>query len=254
MFNSFLKGQEEARASGLEVLHVLGAEDVRRALRDECDFGALISIEGGEALCGCLGALEAFWRFGVRAMGLVWNHRNELADGVADGASGGGLTPFGKEVVRAMEAMGMAVDVSHLSDAGFWDVSRISRRPFYASHSNARALCDHPRNLTDDQIRAVADSGGVIGVNFYASFLHASGRAGIEDVIEHIEYLADRAGIDHVALGSDFDGIDRAPEGLEDVSKMPALAEALRTRGWEERDVRAVLGENLARFLTQVLL
>lgn len=217
------------------------------------DLKALLSIEGGEALQGSIEVLHAFFRLGVRAMGLVWNHRNELADGIGDAGSGGGLTPFGRCVVEEMERLGMAVDVSHLSPAGFWDVARRAQRPFYASHSNARAVADHPRNLDDDQLRAIADCGGVVGINFSPAFLSGKEVAGIDDVVRHIEHIASVAGIDSVCLGTDYDGIPYTPEGLEDASKLVRLAEELLRRGWSQSEVEAVMGGNLLRFFRRVL-
>lgn len=229
---------------------VLTRHDVNKARRG---IGILLSIEGGEALGGSLRVLHSFFRLGVRAMGLVWNHRNELADGVEAGASASGLTPFGKQVVASMEDLGMVVDVSHLSEASFWDLVRTARRPFIASHSNARALCDHPRNLTDAQIRAIADYGGVIGINFHSPFLRQRGRADIDDVVAHIDHIASLVGIDHVGLGSDYDGIPETPIGLDDVTYLPRLADELLLRGYRRSEVEAVMGENFARLFEQLL-
>lgn len=252
MIESFYSGIESASARGVEgslgVVRTKG--DVDRAIGG---FWGLLSIEGGEVIGRSLDALFAFYRLGVRAMGLVWNHRNDLADGVDDGASGGGLTPFGKEVVKAMQEIGMVVDVSHLSEAGFWDLIRISRGPIVASHSNARALCDHPRNLTDDQIRAIADTGGIVGVNFYPPFLVESGRATVDDVLRHIEYIAEVGGAECVGLGSDFDGFDETVPGLEDITKLPQLSGHLRRRGLGELQVEQVMGANWCRVLREVL-
>lgn len=256
MINAFFRGIEGARenpalASSLSGIGcVLRKGDVERA---RGGFWGLLSIEGGEAIGGSVDALEAYFRFGVRAMGLVWNHRNELADGVAEAESGGGLTRLGREVVRRMNEWGMLVDVSHLSETGFWDVVRCAKAPIYASHSNARRLCNHPRNLTDDQLKAVADSGGVVGINFCDYFLVDSGDANVDHVIDHIAYISDLVGIEHVGLGTDYDGIETPPVGLEDVSKLPRLHGALEERGFDESAIRAVLGENLARLYQAVL-
>lgn len=250
MIELFWRGIERAAGEGIvRTGAVLRRSDVRRA---KDGFWGLLSIEGGEAIGRSIDALLAFFRLGVRAMGLVWNYRNDLADGVADD-SGGGLTPFGREVVKTMQEVGMIVDVSHLSASGFWDVVRTSRAPIVASHSNARALCNHPRNLTDDQLRAIADLGGVIGVNFYPPFLSGDGRAGIEHVIRHIEHIAEVAGPDCVGLGSDFDGFEQELAGLEDVTRLPTLAERLKARGVSDGDVAKVMGENWARLLERTL-
>lgn len=251
MINLFYGGlRRAASASPSTPLGViLTSDDVAKARHG---FWGLLSIEGGEAIGGSLGALEALFRLGVRAMGLVWNHRNQLAEGVSDD-TGSGLTSLGRRVVQAMEEWGMIVDVSHLNDAGFWDVDRIARRPFIASHSNARALCAHPRNLTDSQIKALAARGGVMGINFHGPFLRESGRATLDDVIAHIDYIASLIGIAHVGLGSDFDGIPEGPEGLDDVTRLRRVADALLQRGYSEFDVRAVMGENFMRLLQSLL-
>ncbi|HEY8496697.1 MAG TPA: dipeptidase [Limnochordales bacterium] len=223
------------------------------AARAAGKIGVLLSIEGGEALEGSLAALRAFYRLGVRALGLTWNGRNELADGCGDADSGGGLTAFGRRVVQEMNRLGMVVDVSHLSERGFWDVLEISQHPIIASHSNARAVCDHRRNLYDAQIRALAERGGVMGMNFCPEFLRSDGPATLDDVVRHIDHIVNLVGPDHVGLGSDFDGIDSTPIGLEDVSRLPALTEALLARGYDEASVAKILGGNFLRVFQSVL-
>ena len=218
----------------------------------EGKIAAVIGIEGGEALQGRLGVLRLLHRLGVRLIGLTWNERNDLADGAGDFRSGGGLSRLGAQVVREMNRLGMVVDVSHLSDAGFYDVLAVSTQPVVASHSNCRALCPHPRNLTDDQIRALAARGGVMGMNFYARFLRETGPATVDDVVRHIEHVAALVGPEHVGLGSDFDGINEPPQGLEDVTRLPRLIDALLRRNWKEDHVRAVLGGNMLRVFRQV--
>lgn len=188
---------------------------------------AVLSLEGGEALEGELSALEIYHRLGVRAVTLTWNHRNALADGAAENATGGGLTRFGRDAVREMERLGMLVDISHISDAGFWDVERLAQKPFIASHSNARAICPHPRNLTDDMLRAIAAKGGVAGLNFYPTFLRENGRAGMEDILRHAAHMLDVMGEDHIGLGSDWDGIETTPEGLCHAGDLAALFERM---------------------------
>ena len=184
---------------------------------------ALLSLEGGEALEGELSALHIYHRLGVRAMTLTWNHRNALADGAAENATGGGLTKFGRQVVGEMERIGMLVDVSHLSDAGFWDVAKCAKKPFIASHSNARAICPVQRNLTDEQLRAIAAAGGVVGLNFYPKFLARDENAAIEDILHHAAHMLDVMGEDHIGFGSDWDGIENTPRDLLHVGEMPAL-------------------------------
>ena len=216
-------------------------------------LGAILSVEGGEAIGTSLPLLRALFALGVRAMGLTWNQRNAIADGAGESRAQGGLTEFGREVVREMNRLGMVVDVSHLCERSFWDVLETSGQPVIASHSNARALCDHVRNLRDEQIRALARADGVMGMNFFANFLDAEPeRADVRRVCDHIDHICGLVGARHVGLGSDFDGISRAPVGLEDCSRMPAVTEELCRRGYGEADVRAILGGNFLRVFRQV--
>lgn len=242
---------EEVKLAPDAFVWVRRASDIDEALRRR-KLGIVVSLEGCEVLAGSLSMLRAFYRLGVRAAGLTWNARNELADGVGE-ARGAGLTAFGREVVAEMNRLGMVVDVSHLSESGFWEVVELSSHPVIASHSNARALCDHVRNLTDDQIRALAKKGGVMGINFFPGFLRQDGPARIDDVVRHIDYVVELVGPDHVGLGSDYDGISTVPEGLEDPSRLPALTEALARRGYDDETIRKILGENFARVFRVVL-
>ncbi|MDI3270535.1 MAG: dipeptidase [Bacillota bacterium] len=242
----------EIEAHRDEMVLCLTTEDMRRAKR-EGKVGALLSIEGAEPMGRDLARLRIFHRLGGRAMGLVWNGRNDLADGVGEEGTGGGLTRLGVETVREMERLGMMVDVSHLSEKGFWDVVSIATKPFIASHSNARALCDHPRNLKDEQIKALAERGGVMGLNFYAGFLTQGGEATLDDVLDHAEHILQLVGPDHLGLGSDFDGISRAPKGLEDASFFPRFTEGLLARGYGEDVVKKVLGGNFLRVFGEVI-
>ena len=245
-----VRREAEIHADRLHI--VLDRQDIEH-VKNTGKIGILLSIEGGEPLEGSLSALHAFYRLGVRALGLTWNGRNELADGVGEGETGGGLTAFGRQVVREMNRLGMIVDVSHLAEAGFWHVIELSDQPIIASHSNARAVCDHRRNLTDDQIRALAERGGVMGMNFCPEFVRADGPATLEDVVRHIDHIVQLVGPDHVGLGSDFDGIDSTPIGLEDASRFPAITEALLARGYDEVSVQKILGGNFLRVFQSVL-
>lgn len=213
----------------------------------------LLSIEGAEPLHGRIDLLRLFFRLGVRAIGLTWNYRNELADGQLDAESGGGLTPSGRAIVQEMERLGMLIDCSHLSDAGFWDLAQRTSGPFIASHSNSRAVCDHRRNLTDEQMQVVAGRGGVMGINFHPGFLRTGGDATLDDIIRHIDYMAERVGPQAIGLGSDFDGISRTPIGVEDTTKLPRVADALVRRGYGETDIRGIMGENFLRVLQAAL-
>ena len=245
----------------------------------------LIGIEGGHAIENSLGALRMFYRLGVRYMTLTHWETIDWADAATDSAKHGGLTPFGEEVVREMNRLGMLVDLSHVSDATMVDAIRVSRAPVFYSHSSARALCNHVRNVPDSILKMVRANGGVVMVNFNPGFvseavriyedsmarraraLRAAGvdttavadslkgwavrgpKATLSQVADHIEHIRDVAGVDAVGLGSDFDGITEVPVGLEDVSKFPDLLAELLKRGWSEQDVRKVAGLNALRVL-----
>lgn len=213
---------------------------------------ALLTVEGGRALCGRMEVLRMFYRLGVRSVTLTWNGRNELGDGVLESGSGGGLTRFGIEVVKEMNSLGMLIDVSHLSESGFWDVVGVTEKPFVASHSNCRAICDHPRNLKDDQIKALAEAGGVMGLCFYPVFL-SSGEATLDTFLDHAEHLAQLAGVGCMGIGSDFDGIDSTIPEINDVTRLPLVTEGLLKRGFSDQDVQKILGGNFLRVLEKVL-
>ncbi len=213
---------------------------------------AILSVEGGEALDGNLSALWALYRLGVRLMTLTWNYPNEIADGALT-ESKGGLTPFGKTVVTEMNRLGMVIDVSHLSERGFWDVMELTSAPIVASHSNARALCGHLRNLTDEQIRAVIQNRGAIGLNFYPEFLTDSGQADIDDILRHLEHMLALGGEECVGFGSDFDGVDCLPHGIGGIEDMPKLVERLLQAGYSEDLVKKIAAENFLRVFHEIL-
>ncbi len=229
----------------------LASGDIDKAVL-EGKVAALLSIEGGECLNGELSVLRQLYRLGVRSMLLAWNHRNLLADG-AEEINGGGLSEFGRQVVSEMERIGMLVDVSHLCEASFNDVMALVSKPVIASHSNARAVCDHPRNLRDPQLLAIKNNGGVIGVNFYTHFLNNSPKATMDDVIKHIEYICSVVGEDHIGIGADYDGIESAPDGLESAHLLPALFEQLARLNYSQSFIEKFAGMNLMRVLRQVL-
>jgi len=211
-------------------------------------IGAILSIENGDALEGNLDNLERLHRRGVRMMSLTWNQSNALADGALE-AVHGGLTAFGRRVVASMHERRMIVDVSHLSVQSFWDVLAVAQGPVVASHSCAAGLTPHPRNLTDEQLQAIAQLGGVVGVNFYPVFL---GQPTLERLLDHIDHMVSVMGVDHVGLGSDFDGFTGHVQGLEDVSKLPSLTAGLIARGYGKEPVIKILGANVLRILAQV--
>ncbi len=213
--------------------------------------GALLSIEGGEPIETTLELLDFFYRMGVRAMGLTWNERNMIANGAGEWGEAGGLSKFGKKVVKRMNKLGMIVDVSHITPPGFWDVIEISEKPIIASHSNAYALCNHPRNLTDLQIKALAEKNGVMGINFYSEFLNPKGKATLEDIVKHIDYIVELVGPNHVGMGSDFDGIPSWPKEIYDASRFPLIFEELEKRGYKEEDIKKIAGGNFLRVIRE---
>jgi membrane dipeptidase len=195
--------------------------------------------------------VDVFRALGVRMAALLWNHENALGFPAKSG-SRRGLTPYGLEVVRWMQAAGMAVDTSHLNEAGFWSILGETPVAPLASHSCCKALRDHFRNPTDAQIRALIARGGYIGVNFYPAFLSADGRADADRVAEHIDHLCQLGGAGIVGFGSDFDGIEVPPKDLRHAGEIPNLLEALRRRGYGEEAVAGIAGGNLLRYYDRI--
>jgi membrane dipeptidase len=268
----------------------LTAADVRKA-HASGKIGSLLGMEGGHAIENSLGALRAYYALGVRYMTLTHNVTLDWADAALDSARHGGLTNFGKEVVREMNRLGMLVDLSHVSPGTMSDALDVSESPVIFSHSSARALTDVPRNVPDSILARLPKNGGVVMVAFVPGFVsqqianhaaerrtveeeaqqrfpkdstavvraladwdraHPRPRATVKDVADHIEHVRKVAGVDHVGIGSDFDGTNNdLPEGLEDVSKFPALLVELSHRGWSEADLRKVAGENVLRALAR---
>jgi membrane dipeptidase len=215
-------------------------------------FG-LFSMEGASPLCGDLKMLEVFYRQGLRAIGLTWNHRNELGDGLGVG-SNYGLTPFGREVVQRMNELGMVVDLAHINEAGFWEALELSQDPVIVSHANAKTLCNHRRNMNDEQLKAIKAKDGFVGLCFAPSFLNNDANlASIDDAVRHVDYLCEQMGPDHVAFGSDYDGIEQVPRGLETVDRFPDLVERLRGLGYSEENLYKICFGNVLRVYRNVL-
>lgn len=262
-------------------------------------FSVFLGLENGSPIGGSMDRLRYFHDAGVRYMTLCHSADNQICDSCASkNKKWGGLSPFGREVVAEMNRLGMLIDVSHISDDSFWDVLKYSKAPVAATHSCCRALASHPRNMTDEMIRALADAGGVIQINFYPLFIDDEfvsilERSGIEErnegveaqfiaspsdplkraawnavqdelmalprpsykrVVDHIDHAVSIAGIDHVGIGSDFDGIEVTPAGLEDISFMPLIFDEMRSRGYSEEDIEKVAGGNFLRLLRHVSL
>ncbi len=212
----------------------------------------IITIEEGGVLQGDINKLTHFYNRGVRSITLTWNYENEIGyPNCKPEFKDKGLKPFGLEVIKQMNDLGMLIDVSHLSDGGFWDCINHSNQPIIASHSNARALCDHSRNLTDEMILALRDKGGVMGMNFCSHFLDGTGLSKVKSIVDHIKYIDKLAGIDIIAIGSDFDGIGNDME-IEDMSKMYLLKEALDKEGYSEDDIEKIFYKNALRVFKTV--
>ncbi len=272
------------------------ADDVER-LHREGKIAILMGVEGGHEIQGDLRMLDIYYRLGVRYMTLTHTKNDELADSSGDKPQWKGLSPLGRLAVERMNQLGMMVDISHVSDDTFYAAIAVSKAPLIASHSSCRALCNAPRNMSDDMIRALAKNGGVMDINFYSGFLSTAYReafAKVEKQVEaeltavraryakegkrlsypeevrierrftkdlpapsytaiadHIDHAVKVGGIDHVGLGSDFDGIDTPPRGMEDVSKLPALVSELARRGYSEEDLEKILGGNVLRVMRQ---
>lgn len=227
-------------------------------------IAALIGIEGAHAIDDknpdvVLARLKEFYDAGARYMSLTWNNTNSLADSAQDASRGRrkhrGLSPLGERVVREMIRLGMMVDISHVSPDTFQDIINIASEfhvPVIASHSNAKTLCSHFRNLTDGQIQAVGESGGIIGVNFHSPFLTRTHRSRIHDVVNHIHYIKQLAGVEHVAIGSDYDGLITPAAGLEHAGKMQNLLHALSQRGYSRKELDQIAGLNFMRVFGKV--
>ena len=267
----------------------LSSQDVRAAL-DAGKIASMIGVEGGHAIDNSLEALRDLYEAGARYLTLTHSATLDWADAAGDVPRSGGLSDFGRGVVREMNRLGMMVDISHVTAEAMNDVLDVTAAPVIFSHSSARALADHPRNVPDDVLERIRENGGVVMVNFFSGFLTPDGarnvtnlfqeearireenpdpadftaamdawyrerissRGTVATIVDHIEHIARVAGPDHVGLGSDFDGVPMLPEGMEDVSKLPAITRELVRRGWSEPDVRKLLGENLLRVLAEV--
>jgi membrane dipeptidase len=222
-------------------------------------LAVILHIEGAEAIDPNLDALYLLYQAGLRSLGIVWSRPNAFACGVPfqfplSADIGPGLTDAGRELVRTCNQLGILIDLSHLNEKGFWDVAQLSATPLVATHSCAYALCPSARNLTDKQLDAIRDSGGIVGINFHVGFLRTDGNAKAEtslaEIVRHLTYIADRIGLDHVALGSDFDGATM-PGDLKDVAGLPKLMTALRSHGYDDAALRQIGYENWLRVLRQ---
>lgn len=233
-----------------------------RGAMGEGRIASLIGVEGGAQIAGSLAVLRQYARLGARYLTLTWSLTTDWADSATDTACHGGLTDFGRDVVREMNRIGVLVDLAHVSPATMRDALAVTTRPMLVSHSGAQSLCGHPRNVPDDVIAAIGASDGVVMVAFVPEFLTEARRAwveagsrgdappvGVSDVADHIEHIRSVAGVRAVGIGADFDGTDVMPEGLEDVSGYPRLIDELRRRGWSESELSALAHGNVLRVL-----
>ena len=240
-----------------KIAPVYTAADIRRNAAAG-KISGMLTIEEGACCKGSVGVLRRMYELGVRMMTLTWNHENELASpqrnpgGVLVPQTEKGLTGKGFEFLAEMERMHMIVDVSHLGDDGFWDVVKYCDGPFVASHSNARAVCNHTRNMTDDMIRALADKGGVMGLNFCGDFLNPNGKSRVEDMVRHAKHIINVGGSDILGLGTDYDGIDGDLE-LDHCDKMPLLAQEMERQGFSTQQIEKIFHGNVLRLYREVL-
>ncbi|MPW39736.1 membrane dipeptidase [Thermococcus sp. 101 C5] len=233
---------------------VTSVKDMRNAIKNG-KVALWLGLEGGEPIENSLDLLEVFYALGLRVLTLTWSLRNAIGDGVFERTKGG-LTNFGIEVLGKAEELGIVVDVSHLNEQGFWDVIETTSFPIIASHSNAYSLCPNPRNLKDDQIKAIAESGGVIGVNAIPSFVDKENPT-LDKLVAHIEYIADLAGYEHVGLGFDFvyylkGWSEKSVKGFENESKIPELLKRLNET-FSKREVEAIAFKNFERVFERVV-
>ena len=246
----------ETKSEGkLKVIRTI--RELRSALQEDC-LAAIIHFEGAEAVEQSLDSLDRFYAMGLRSIGIVWSRPNVFGYGVdlrVQGTpdQGPGLTQPGKELVEACNRMGILIDLSHLNEKGFWDVEKISRSPLVATHSCVHALSPSPRNLTDRQLDAIGASGGLVGINFSVRFIRRDGEqvpeTPLSELIRHFQYVAERIGVDHVAIGSDFDGTT-IPSEIGDVTGLPRLMQALYESGFDEEALTKISFKNWLRVLS----
>ncbi len=247
----------EAESDGkLKVVRKVGEIE---ACLERGTIAAILHFEGAENLGEDASSLEDFYEKGLRSLGLVWSRPNKYANGVpfrfpASPDTGAGLSGAGKELVRECDRLGVLVDLSHLNERGFWDVANISEDPLVATHSNAHAICPSTRNLTDRQLDAIRDSDGMVGINFAVSFLREDGANSrdttLDVIVDHVDHLVERVGMNRVGFGSDFDGA-MMPKEMGDVSGLPKLLGKLRERGFGDEDLRKISHENWLRVLRE---
>lgn len=259
------KIQEEIKDSNDIVQIINNSEDFDKA-KEHNKIAILIGMEGLQAIDDNIDDIEKLYSFGVRHASLTWNEENKLATG-AKGNIERGLTEDGAKLVRKMEKLGMVLDVSHANEKTFWDICKVATKPFIASHSNCRSLCDVPRNLTDDQLREIASRNGVVGINSYEEFVSSNlEKRTIEGLVDHIDHMVEVMGINHIGLGFDFAEYMNSEtlkhyastytygvRGLEDTTKAKNIINALETRGYSKEDIEKICYKNFYRVIKEII-
>ncbi len=236
LYNNFVLQIKENEA------YIEIATDINQAIKtiNKGKAAAFISVEGGEVLQGDICNIEILHKLGVRSISLTWNHKNEIATGVEDEEYDEGVTPFGFRVIKEMEKKGIIIDISHLTERCFWDVLNSCSKPIIASHSNSKAVCNHKRNLSDEQFIAVSKLGGVVGINLYSDFLTDKDKSNIADVIKHIEHFMSLGGKNNIGLGADFDGIDKTPCEIKGIQDYDKILETLLRLNYSQEQVNKI--------------
>lgn len=212
--------------------------------------GGILSVEGAEMITS-LKELRTLKRLGVKIIALTWNYSNHIASGALEKNKDRGLTEFGKSVVAEMNRLDILLDVSHLNDRSFFDAADITVHPILATHSDSRAVCSHPRNLTDDQFKRIIESGGCVGINFYPDFLSNNGNATIDDIIRHIEHFMALGGEDCIGIGADFDGVYHLPDGICGCQDTYKIFDRLLRLNYSEKQIEKISHENFERIINQ---
>ena len=243
------KFNEQIRYNSEHISHVKNISDIHAAF-DSGKIAALLALEGGGAIGIDIRNVQKLYDAGVRLITLTWNAENTIATGAGVNNPTHGLTEFGRLVVAEMNRLGMIVDVSHLSEKSFWDVAEVCEGAFIASHSNSKHICNHVRNLTDEQFLEIVRVGGVAGMNFYTLFVNGTNKAKIDDMMKHIDHFLALGGEDSIALGSDFDGIDTCLSDLKGAEDMHKLFTRMSKAGYSDELIGKIAAENLLRVVS----
>ena len=251
--NNIIKKIKEYEIDNDVDIIIKNRDDLDKAINNK-ETKVILSIENGSAISGNLENVDYFYNQGVRIMSVTWNDDNELGCGCKSKIDSG-LTKLGFEYIKKLNDLDVIVDVSHLSEKSFWDVINISSKPVVATHSNAFGICNNPRNLKDEQIKAIATTGGIIGVCYYTDFLNSNRKANVKDIVKHIKYIRDLVGIDYIGLGSDFDGMDydKTAIGVENISKINNIVKELEKNNFSVEDIEKVMWKNWSVVLKKML-